>query len=237
MKKTTYSIFLLILTLTIYGCSSSINVVNNWSSGNSKDLNKKKILVITRTPDEKARAAFENEIAKQLQSKGINAEASHIKYPTFKPNEELTDERKAKIKAILEEEQYGGVVLTVLKDKLKNTRSTEAGGYEAGQSITAYYPPYIPVYSYGFYGSYYSPYNYSTSYLYNPKTYDQYGTYVEKTVETETTYSFVLETQVYNLGLAEKKQLVAFVTTRIDEPDNINGTAKTYAKKIIESFK
>lgn len=237
MKKTSYSIIPLILALIIYGCSSSINVVNNWSSGGSNDLNKKKILVITRTPDQKARAAFEDEITKQLKSKGINAEASHIKYPNFEPNAELTEERKAKIKAILDEEKYGGIILTVLKDKLKNIRSTEAGGYEAGQSLAAYYPPYIPVYSYGFYGAYYSPYYFSSYYLYNTKTYDQYGTYIEKAVETQTSYSYVLETLVYDLGLDADKQLVAFVTTRIDEPDNIKGTAKTYTKKIIESFK
>lgn len=237
MKKTFYAAFVVVLIATIYGCSSSINVVNHWKSEKPGDLKSKKILVITRTPDEKARATFEDELAKQLKENGINAEASHIKHPNLEPNTELTEEKKAKIASILEEEGYGGVVLTVLKDKLKNIRSTEEGGYDAGQSLAAYYPPYIPVYSYGFYGGYYSPYSFSSSYLYNTKTYDQYGTYVEKEIETETTFSFVLESLVYDLGLDEKKQLVAYVTTKIDEPDNLNITAKNYTKKILESFK
>lgn len=237
MKNILYSITSLILVLSIYGCSSSINVVNHWESENANDLSKKKILVITRTPDAKARATFEDELAKQLKSNGINAEASHIKYPNFKPNAELTEEGKAKIKSILDKEGYGGVVLTVLKDKLKNVKSTEEGGYDGGQSIGAYYPPYIPVYSYGFYGGYYSPYSFSSSYLYNTKTYDQYGVYVEREVETQTSFSFVLESLVYDLGLDEKKQLVAYVTTKIDEPDNINVAAKNYTKKVLESFK
>lgn len=41
----------------------------------------------------------------------------------------------------------------------------------------------------------------------------------------------------YNLDLTEDKQLVAYVTTRIDEPDNINGTAKNFTKAVLESFK
>lgn len=237
MKKIFNSVILLVLVVTLNSCTSSINVVNHWKTETRGDLKSKKILVITRTPDEKARATFEDELVKQLKSNGINAEASYVRHPKFKPNAELTDERKAKVKAIMEEEGYGGVVLTVLKDKLTNTRSTETGGYDAGQSLMAYYPPYIPVYSYGFYGGYYSPYSMSSSYWYNTKTYDQYGTYVEKEIETETTYSFVLETMVYDLNLADEKQLVAFVTTKIDEPDNINTTAKQYTEKVLESFK
>lgn len=237
MKNILYSIASLILVLSIYSCSSSVNVVNNWSAGNSGGLKSEKILIITRSPEQKARTVFENELAKALNDKGINADASHVKYPNYKPNGELTDAGKAEIKEILEKEGYGGVVLTVVKDKLKNVRTTEEGGYNAGQSLAAYYPPYIPVYSYGFYGAYYSPYYFSSSYLYNTKTYDQYGTYVEKEVETETSYSYVLESLVYDLSLDEKKQLVAYVTTRVDEPDNVNTMAKTYTKKILESFK
>jgi len=236
--KNVFQYFLVAIVISaVYSCSSSINVVNHWSGEKTGELRKKKILVITRTPDEKARATFEDEMTRQLKENGINAVASHVKYPKFEPNAELTEERKARIQSILEEEGYGGVVLTVLKDKLKNIKSTEEGGYDAGVSLAAYYPPYIPVYSYGFYGGYYSPYSFSTSYLYNTKTFDQYGTYVEKEVETETTFSFVLETLVYDLGLDENKQLVSFVTTRIDEPDNLNITAKNYTKKVIESLK
>ncbi len=237
MKKIFYPIVLLAFIFVINSCSSSINVANKWTAENTNDFKTKNILVIARTANKKVRMAFENEMATQLRAKGFNASESYLKHPNLKPEEKMTEEKKEALQKLFDNEGYTGVVLTVLKDKLTNVKSTEEGGYYAGQSIAAYYPPYIPVYSYGFYGGYYSPYSYSSGYLYNPKTYDQYGTYVPKTMETETTFSFVLQTMVYNLDLAQDKQLVAYVTTRIDEPDNVNGTAKNFTKAVINSFK
>jgi len=236
MKKVYYSILILVFAISINSCSS-IHVTNKWAADNAKEVKTNKILVIARTGNEKVREAFEKDMATQLRAKGLDATASYLKHPNLKPEEKMTEERKAEVKKLLESEGYNGIVLTVLKDKLTNVKSTTEGGYYAGQSLAAYYPPYIPVYSYGFYGGYYSPYAYSSGYLYNPKTYDQYGTYVPETVETETSYSFILETMVYNLELAEDKQLVAYVTTRIDEPDNVNGTANHFTKAVIDSFK
>lgn len=237
MKKLMYSIFAFTFAFVIYSCSSSIHVTNKWVAENAKEVKTKKILVIARTGNEKIREAFESNMAQQLRDKGLNATASYLQHPDLKPEEKMTDEKKAAVRKLFEDEGYNGVVLTVLKDKLTNVKSTTEGGYYAGQSLGAYYPPYIPVYSYGFYGGFYSPYSYTSGYLYNPKTYDQYGTYVPETVETETSYSFILETLIYNLDLAEDKQLAAYVTTRIDEPDNVSGTAKHFTEAVIASFK
>lgn len=235
MKKPIYSIVAIAFALVLYSCSSSIRVTNKWAAEKATEFRTKNILVIARTANEKVRIAFENEMTSQLRAKGLKATESYLKHPNLKPDEKMTDEKKAAIQKILEDEGYNGVVLSVLKDKLENVRTTEEGGFYAGESIRSYYPPYIPVYSYGFYGGYYN--SYASGYLYNPRTFDTYGTYVPKTLETETSYSFILETLAYNLDLAEDKQLVAYVTTRIDEPDNINGTAKNFTKAVLESFK
>jgi hypothetical protein len=232
MRKIGYTIAVLIFAFTLYSCVSSIHVVNKWAGDNANTLKEKNILVIARTPNEKVRVAFEDEITKQLTDKGLKATASYIKHPNLKPNEKIDDAKKAEIEALFEKEGYNAVVLSVLKEKLTNVKSTVEGGYDAGESLASYFPPVIPVYSYGFYGCYYSP----MSYAYNPKMYDSYGTYVPETVETETTSSFVLESFAYNLDLVEDKQLIAFITTRIDEPDNVHTAAKGYAKTIVESF-
>jgi hypothetical protein len=238
MKKLFYSIIILIFTLGIYSCSS-IHVANKWAAENTGngEFKTKNILVIARTANEDVRKAFESEMAKQLRAKGFKATESYLKHPNLKPDEKMTEDKKAHIKEVLEQEGYNGVVLSVLKDKLTNVRTTEEGGYYAGESLASYYPAYIPVYSYGFYGSYYSPYAYPSGYLYNPQTYKSYGTYVPETLETETSYSFILETMAYNLDLPEEKQLIAYVTTRIDEPDNVNGTAKHFTQAVLDSFK
>lgn len=232
MKKLIYSLTILSISVLLYSCSSTINVVNKWKADDASSLKDKTILVIARAANEKVRMAFENEMAKQLRDNGVNATESYKKHPNLKPGEEMTAEKKAAIKKVLEDEGYNAVILSLLKDKLENVKSTEEGGYYAGQSLKSYFPPYIPVYSYGFYGGY----GYSSGYLYNTKTYQDYGTYVESTVETETTNSYVLETLAYDLELPEEKQLVAYVTTKIDEPDNYHIAAKGNAKKILDSF-
>lgn len=232
MKKIIYTITVLTISVLLYSCSSSINVMNKWTAEDGANMKNKNILVIARAVNEKVRMAFENEMAKQLRAQGIKATESYKKHPNLIASEKMTDEKKAEIKKILEDEGYNAVVLSLLKDKLQNIKSTEEGGYYAGQSLKSYYPPYIPVYSYGFYGGY----GFSSGYLYNTKTYKDYGTYVETSVETQTTNSYVLETLAYNLDLAEEKQLTAYVTTKIDEPDNYNAAAKGNAKKILESF-
>ena len=233
MKKTIHAITILTISILLYSCASTVNIVNKWTpEGSGETLKNKNILVIARAGNDEIRMAFEDEMAKQLRAKGFNATESYKKHPKLKPREKMTEERKAQVKKVLEDEGYNSVVISILKDKLENVKSTEEGGYYAGESLKSYYPAYIPIYSYGFYGCY----GYPSGYLYNTKTYKDYGSYVESSVETETTNSFILETLAYNLELAEDKQLVSFVTTRIDEPDNFYIAARGNAKKILESF-
>jgi len=236
MKNIVY--YLIFSTFIIISNScSSIHVANKWTAKNTKEFNTKNILVIARTANEHVRMSFENEMARQLRAKGFKATESYLKHPSLEPEEKITEEKKVELEKLLHNEGYTGVILTVLKDKLENVKSEEEGGYYAGESLSSYFPPYIPIYSYGFYGGYYSPFSYPSGFLYNTKTFDSYGTYVPKTLDTETTYSFILQTMAYDLELPEDKQLIAYVTTRIDEPDNINGTAKHFAKEVINSFK
>jgi hypothetical protein len=57
--------------------------------------------------------------------------------------------------------------------------------------------------------------------------------------ETTTTYSatnYVLETVVYNLDETGENQLVAVVTSKIEDPENAAKTAKQYVKAITKSF-
>ena len=65
--------------------------------------------------------AFENEMAAQLRTKGFKANESYLKHPTLNPEEKMTEEKKAEIQKLFDDEGYTGVVLTVLKDKLTRT--------------------------------------------------------------------------------------------------------------------
>jgi len=220
MKKSIYLIASLTIILFFNSCSS-VKVLDSWKSDNVKSINDKNIIVIARTQDKQARIAFENEIVKQLTARGMNATASFTKFPKLTPNKEVTEERREMIKTILRNEGFNAVVLTVVKDIQESTKTVTDGGYYAGGSYGGYYPRYYG----GFYGYYHHPYSYSSYGVYNPTT---STTYTQKT--------YVLETVVYNLDEPEDKQLIAVVTSSIDNPKEAYKTAEAYVKAITKSF-
>ena len=125
------------------------------------------------------------------------------------------------IKSMLKDAGFNGVVLTVIKETQELSKTvTEGGGY-AGGTYYGYYPRYYG----GFYGYYYHPMSYSTL-----------GNYVEQTSTTYTSKNYILETVVYNLDEPEEKQLVAVVTSKIEEPENAAKAAKQYVRAISKSF-
>ena len=119
-----------------------------------------------------------------------------------------------------------GIVKELAKKGLKGkeiSQTTTEGGYEAGASLSSYYNmSYV-----GFYGYYASPGSYAS--------FD--GVEVEETMTTKTNKIYVLETSVHNLDLPEKEQLVALVTSKIDQPESITALADEYAKAIAKALK
>lgn len=214
----------LILSLTVmimFSACSSVKVLNSWKANNADAVKEKNFIVIARTANTQARIAFENEIVKQLSEKGIKATASFTKFPKLNPDQEVTEERKAEIISILENEGFDAVVLTVVKEVEDLTKITKEGGYYAGGNYYGFYPRYYG----GFYGYYNHPMSYSTL-----------GNYVPETYTTTTSQNFVLETVIYNLDETEENQLVAVVTSRIEDPSNTSDTAKQYVNAISKSF-
>jgi hypothetical protein len=220
MKKSIYIIFGLIFVLMLNACSS-VKVLNSWKADNTEAVKDNNFLVIARTENTPARIAFENEIVQQLTDRGMKATASFTKFPKLNPDQEVTDERKAEILSILESEGFNAVVLTVVKEVEDISSTTQDGGYYAGGNYYGFYPRYYG----GFYGYYHNPMSYSTL-----------GNYVPTSFTTTTTHNFVLETVIYNLDETEENQLVAVVTSRIEDPSNASDAAKQYVKAITKSF-
>jgi hypothetical protein len=125
------------------------------------------------------------------------------------------------IKKLLNSEGFNGVVLTVIKDTQELSKTVTDGGYYAGSSYYGYYPRYYV----GFYGYYRHPMSYST-----------FGTYMPSTSTTYTETTYILETVIYNLEETKEKQLVAVVTSKIEDPENASDAAKKYVKAISKSF-
>jgi hypothetical protein len=187
------------------------------------DLFKEKnVLVIARTADNQARLAFEIEIAKALRDRGVKVTESYRKAPKIYPNKEISEERVALIKSLMKSEGFNAVVLTVIKDKQETVRTSSSGIY-VGASYGSYYPSYYG----GFYNYYSYPYAYGSYY-------NSFGGYIPTSTSTYIETKYVLETVAYNLDEPAENQLVAVVTTELDDPKEAYKTAEKYVDLMLK---
>lgn len=220
MKKSIYLILSLVVLMIVSACST-VKVLDHWKADGDRNIQKNNILVIARTENTQARIAFENEIVSQLSAKGMKATASFTKFPKFNPDEKMTEDRKKLIKTMIESEGFDAVVITVLKDYQESLETTTTGGYYAGGTYGSYYG--------GYYGGFYN-------YYHNPYAYSSYGAYVPSSTSTYVSKTYIVETSAYNLKLDEKDQLVAVVTSKVEDPSSVSKTAKDYVSAITKSF-
>ena len=219
-------ILLLVMTNVLNSCGSA-KVMSVWKAEPNvvENFKAKKVLVIARTSDNQARVAFENAITDALESRGINATSSFTKLPNIHAETEVSQERVDFVKEIMGYEGYTGVVLTVVKDKEKTTTTSSSGAY-VGAGYGGYYPSY--------YGGFYDYFAYP--YAYGPY-YNSFGGYVPISSSTYTSTDYVLETVAYNLEAEDKNaQLVAVVTTQLNDPKEAHKAADEYVKEIMESL-
>jgi len=216
-----YALYLLSM-LFLFNCGS-VKVINSWKSEKENSLDSKNILVIARTANDKVRQAFEDKITKSLKARKLNATESYKKYPKINPGEKLTEEKIESIKNIFQGDGFNAVVVTVLKDIKEISVTTTEGGYEAGASLSSYYTWG----NIGFFGYYADPIAYPS--------FD--GVYVPKTSTTETANLFILETSSFNLDLHQEDQLLAVVTSKIEEQEDFYKLAGEYAKAIMKSIR
>jgi hypothetical protein len=225
IKMKNISILIMILAFILQSCSS-VKVVNSWKSEqiHIDEFKKKNILVIARTANDHARYAFEIEIVKQLRAKGFKVTESYRKAPKIYPHKEMSEERVALIKSLLESEGYDGIVITVIKDKQETTHTSTSGIF-VGATYSNYYP--------GHYGSFYNYYSYPYAY---GSYYSSFGGYIPTSTSTRTITDYVLETVAYNLDETADQQLVAVVTTNIEDPEDAYKTAEAYVEQIMKSL-
>lgn len=215
MKKL-IKITLFFVICSLYNCGS-INVEDVWKSPNISDSKDGRFLVIARTNNLTNRIAFERKITDALNSKGIKAVSSYTKFPFLDPDAKITDERKAMIKKLLEEENFNCVVLTSLKDVKE--RTTTSSNYYYNDPWDTFYPRYYG----GFYSYYYYPY-----YNVNVNISGSETTYTSKT--------YYLETVAFDIDAPDGNQLLAVVTTSIDNPNDVQKTATKYTKELMEAL-
>jgi hypothetical protein len=208
--------------LILSGCSS-VKVLNTWKSDDSDKLRDRNTLVIVRTENNQARVAFEDAIAAKLRDRGINATESYKHIPMLDPNKKLSEDDVREAKQMIQGKGFNAVVLSVVKEKNLNLIHERDGGYWAGATYAGYYPLFYS----GFYG-----------YYTHPASYMNYGgVYIPETFSEDYSVTYILETLAFDLDAPENKQLLAVVTSRVENPESAHQTARDYANKISNSFK
>ncbi len=196
-------LFLLTCVLVfLTGCSSYLSQAENVSQ-QKKAYDK--ILVVARTDSKAARVLFEREVAQQLQTEGVTAEASvdHIAELSLQGNSG-TDQRQA-IRNTLVNAGYDGVIVTNLID------SQEYTDVIPGTPTTAYVGS-----RYGRFGQYYG---------YYPIT-----TWGPDYIETGTRYVF--ESTLYALGEGDAGGLQWVGNFRLKDPTDIRKAVEKYASEL-----
>ncbi|WP_194768428.1 hypothetical protein [Tamlana sp. I1] len=222
MKYSIFKFLSLSLIVLFSGCSG-VKEVNHWTSKDVATIKTKNILVIVKAKKEKIRESYEKQITKQLRAEKLSATSSYEKFPELNPNDTLTKAQISEIKAKLKKEGFNGIVYSRVIGVEKLSKTTVSGGHEAGATIGNYTNLYYMGF-FGYYGSTLPPPSFA-------------GVYEPVEMDTQTAKIYILETVVFNLDLEDKEQLVASVTSKIDNLETGHNLAKDYAKTIINGVK
>lgn len=218
MKSNLKILGLCVSSFLLFNCGS-VKVLDAWQSPEVTSIKKKNVLVLARTSNENARIAFEKHITDKLIARGIKATPSFSKFPPLAAAKDIDEEGEKMIREILEYEGFDAIVITSVKDLRERTVASNNNNYYFADPWNTFYPSY-----YGnFYGYYYQPYVYSFS----------IGG-ASPSVSTSKTY--YLETVAFNLEETDNDQLLAIVTTSINDPKDAFKTAERYTDEIFKAL-
>jgi hypothetical protein len=200
-------------------------VIDSWKAEDASEIRSKKALVIARTNHEKGRKAFEDAIDKQLKNNKIDSDVSYNFILDVNPDKKLSEAEIANVKKEILAKGYSVVVLTVLKDKKSTISVSKDGGYYAGATYSSEIHPMLYDF-YTYYGNAYS----MPSARYN-------GNFVEDSFSEQESVTYVIETLVFDLEKPSKEQMIALVTSSIEDPVSASDIASGYAKKVVQTLK
>ena len=212
MKSRKFLFLFLVFSFLILSCGPSVSVTDSWKAPDIADSKSDNFLVMARVDDMVARQRFEQEIANKLREGGMDAAESYIRFPELNLNTKMGPAEIDQLEEKLSREGINGIIVTVIKDVKTELRTTSSGGYHAG-----YYP-----YFDGYYGTFYSPYGFS-------------GSYVPASSRTYESEIYKLETVIFDLD-RKGDQMIGIVSVNITDPKSASEVAPKYADKVAKQF-
>ena len=207
MKKNILQTLTVVVLLGLSACSPTTRITGSWINPEAKgqSTGKKSVFIASLTRNIEARTKLENALAAQAAERNFKAlKSSEYFTPEFYQSLPAERDLISRIK-----NSGADAILTVsLIDQSSETR------YVPGRAS------YSPFMRYGWYGGFYSYYNYWYSTMYDP------GYYV-----TDKTY--FLETNLYDL---ETNKLIWSAQSETVNPGSIDNFVRTYPKVLMDQM-
>ena len=206
MKKIQFG-FSILAVLILSACSPSTRITGSWvdTKSNNKLTGNKTILVASLTNNIEARTKLENSFADKAAQRNLKVMKS-VDY--FSP--EFYKKKPEKEQLLSKIQQTGADVIlsmTLLKRESDNRYVPGAG-------------PYMPFRNFGWYGGFYSYYNFWAPSFYDPGYY-----VVDKT--------YFMETNLYD---AKTEKLIWSAQSETINPGSLNNFVEEYPKILLEQL-
>ena len=212
MKTINKILGLLTVTLVLVSCSS-VRVTDSWRQENSKDIKGEKIMIVSVTDNEISRQRFEKDLTSTLNANGFESFESYAKYPEMNPTKKVSQSDVTALKRKLQDNGVNLVAISAVKE-IKEYTETNTSGTSYG----------MPMYGYRGYRGFHGYYG---------------GMYMDMGTSTSTTKvkkKYKLETVIYDLSKPKDKELIAVVSTEIDDPQKLTKISKDFSDKIVKEL-
>ncbi|SDX43153.1 hypothetical protein SAMN05444411_105166 [Lutibacter oricola] len=201
-------VFLIIITIT--SCSS-VKLIDSWENSKLNEINKKSIAVISKTNNDFARIQFETDISKKLNENNLKSIESYKILRKLDTSNNLSFISTKNVQNKLKKQGIDIIIATILKDTQEYTRTAVENNISVHHTVR-----YSRRYRKFFVIPYYNV-EPSSSYTYTSKRY-------------------ILETVVYDITKDEDNQLIAILTSEVDNPKSLGKISKDFSKKITEQI-
>ncbi|MDX1331882.1 MAG: hypothetical protein R3252_02535 [Robiginitalea sp.] len=205
MRSNLYYVLTLTVSMLLSGCGASYMTQSKAVVDAKKSYSK--ILVVSRGKNEIARSLLEQDIAKELKGRGVNAVAYHKESGIGVPVDvELTDQQVEALKQKVISDGYDGAIITHLINIEEYKELIPSGVYPSTD------PNFYG--QWGYYWTYYPVYDIAP------------GTAVTGT-------RFELESALYDIRSTGGNSLQWLGRFKLEDPEDIQRATAQYAKELV----
>jgi hypothetical protein len=219
----------LLISIAMSSCKSSINMIGYWTNREiPRPAEKRSLFIMALTPDINARNIIETDLKETAMANGFKATNSIAEMGAMQVGKDFpADAILKKVKEL----GYDAIFTVAIKDIKKQGHFVRASDnfYSPMASYGGYYGNFGSYFG-NYYGTHYG--NYSGNYMGGPGIMIGTSSYSPSYTYENTTY--YLESNLYETS---SQQLLLSIQTKAVDPPEITKSSKLYCKKLIDLLK